>query len=272
MKDISTLVEDIYGLFEKPRQFSKDSIQQLSDGIATRIGSKIEEQRGSETLRLSNLGSLCTRQLWYKINKPEKAEPLPPYAKLKYLFGDILEELLLFLAREAGHTVENEQETVELHGVTGHIDADIDDTLVDVKSASSYSFHKFKDHLKPEDDAFGYITQINSYRQAKKRKKSAFLVIDKTLGHITLDEQEPREITEEFVNERKEIISQKEPPKRAYMPVPDGKSGNMKLDIACAYCPFKRECWPGLRTFLYSNGPRYLTHVERIPDVPEAKD
>ena len=64
------------------------------------------------------------------------------------MFGDILEELLLFLAKEAGHTVTGQQDTLSISGVNGHRDAIIDGRLVDVKSASSYSFRKFKNNVK----------------------------------------------------------------------------------------------------------------------------
>ena len=61
-------------------------------------------------------------------------------------------------------------------------------------------------------------------------------------------------------------------PERCYPDIPDGKSGNMKLSVPCSYCSFKEHCWPELRTFIYSNGPRYLTKVVRTPDVYEATD
>ena len=47
------------------------------------------------------------------------------------------------------------------------------------------------------------------------------------------------------------------------------KSGNRKLCMNCSYCSFKKTCWPNLRTFIYSHGPVFLTHVERPPKVEE---
>src|SRR5690606_19057418 len=117
-------------------------------------------------LRVSNLGTPCDRRLWFSINHPELAEPLEPHTRLKFLLGDVWEAVLLFLAKIAGHRVEGQQDEISLHGVLGHRDAVIDGTIVDVKSASSFSFDKFENHLKPEDDSFGYLTQINSYLEA----------------------------------------------------------------------------------------------------------
>ena len=35
---------------------------------------------------------------------------------------------------------------------------------------------------------------------------------------------------------------------------------------------YRKECWKGLRTFIYSSGPVYLTKVVNLPKVPEFKD
>ena len=73
----------------------------------------------------------------------------------------------------------------------------------------------------------------------------------------------------------KEVVKSKTPPKRCFKPKADGESGNEKLDTNCSYCAFKEVCWSdanngdGLRLFLYSNGPRWLTRVEKEPKVYE---
>src|SRR5690606_25725922 len=96
-------------------------------------------------------------------NTPEDGEPLRPEAYLKFLYGDILEDLLLFLAEAAGHTVVGRQDEQEIAGIKGHRDCVIDGTVVDAKSASSYSFKKFKEGRLREDDPFGYVDQLQSY-------------------------------------------------------------------------------------------------------------
>lgn len=271
MKKIDTLVEDIYALFDGTgKEFEADRLQDIGSILGHKIATRLAEERGHATLRLSNLGTVCERQLWYNINTPELAEPLPPPARIKFLFGDILEELLLFLAREAGHEVIEEQKELDLYGVKGHKDATIDGVLVDCKSASSYSFDKFKSGLSPADDSFGYLTQLDAYLTADDNDDGAFLVVDKTLGHITLDHHKRSNIDyKSLITQKQEMLKSSKPPPRGFAAEPDGKSGNMKLGVNCSYCAFKKSCWPGLRTFIYSNGPRYLTKVERVPDVPE---
>ena len=65
------------------------------------------------------------------------------------------------------------------------------------------------------------------------------------------------------------LVALPEPPRCTCGTVPDGKSGNFKLDVKASYSPYKYVCFPSLRTFLYSDGPRYLTKVTRKPDVIE---
>lgn len=223
---------------------------------------------------MSNLGTKCLRKLWYTVNKPEKAEALRPEARLKFLYGDIIETLVLWLAKLSGHEVTGEQDELDISGVKGHRDAIVDGITVDVKSASTYSFKKFEGHLSPQNDAFGYLDQLGAYEYAgEKNDVSAFIAVDKTLGHIHVDKHEglADKDYDRFVEERKAIVGQDTPPERGYFDEQDGKSGNRKLAMECSYCSFKSECWPGLRTYIYSNGPRYLTRVTREPDVPEAK-
>lgn len=280
MKTIDTLVEDIQRLFNEDEHHTDEQRtrvfgQRVGDTIAYRLR---EAGRGG-TLRFSNLGTNCERQLWYKVNQPERGEPLPPEARLKFLFGDILELKLLFLAEEAGHTVEYIQHELEINGVKGHIDAVIDGVLIDCKSASSISFNKFASGKLIENDPFGYIDQINAYHFAALASnlpvdpdRMGFLVIDKTLGKICLDMHKPNGVDYyKRIEEKKDVVASAELPKRAYFDEPDGKSGNRKLGTNCGYCDFKFLCWPNVRTFLYAKGPTYLTNVAKLPDVPEVE-
>jgi hypothetical protein len=278
---IDTLVEDIYKLLDKGSDdIPTEAIDELGKAIANTVVSRLSTEKREATLRMSNIGKPCERSLWYDINEPEKAEPLTPDTKFKFLFGDIIEEVLLFLSQAAGHKVEGRQSEQSINGIKGHRDAVIDGVLVDVKSASSYSFKKFKDGKLHQDDPFGYITQIQSYSKASEddpaitdHRRVAFLVVDKTLGHICLDVHPvDKKLGEDLPNVyegKKEMVAQTEPPKRAFAPEDDGKSGNKKLGIKCSYCAHKFNCYPNLRVFNSYKGPVYLTTVKRQPNMPE---
>jgi len=279
-KSIDTLVEDIYSLIENPKEFNEDNVKKFGETLAKLLANRLTEERGRPTLRLSNIGTKCSRKLWYLINKPETAEKLRPEVRFKFLYGDILEALVLFLAEEAGHTVCGQQDTIEIAGVKGHRDAILDGRNVDVKSASTYSFKKFKTNGLREDDPFGYLDQIGAYSYGSREDPDlveqdvqSFIAIDKQHGHIVVDTYPVTDVNyEELIEEKKALVQLPEPPKRHFSPQPEGKSGNEKLGTQCSYCEFKKECFPNLRTFLYSNGPVYLTKVVKEPKVTELLD
>lgn len=278
MKKIETLVEDIHKVFLNFHEFDEERLAKFGTALAKSVQYKINAEGGKPSLRLSNFGTKCNRKLWYSLNTPNDAEKLPVEARIKFLYGDVLEELLLFLAEEAGHTVQGRQSELDLYGIKGHRDAIIDGVLVDVKSASSFAFQKFKSHLNRETDSFGYIDQLQGYLQASQadeelvdKNRCAFFVIDKTLGHIHLDMHQKTDLDyERLVQMKKAAVQQPEAPVRYYSDEPEGASGNRKLCVECSYCQFKKKCWPSLRTFVYSRGPTFLTQVKREPNVPEA--
>jgi hypothetical protein len=278
-KSIDTLVEDIYSLFdpEKDHTVNEEHIEQFGENIKDllreRLAGRSSESR--DPLRFSALGKK-DRQLWFASRNYETEELLSK-TYLKFTFGDVIEQLLLFLAKESGHEVLHEQAEVEVDGVLGHIDAVIDGHVVDVKSASPFGFRKFETGTLFEDDAFGYIQQLSGYANVltPDGPNPLFLAMDKVAGDITTLEVPEFVVKDNKPEERiahlREIISRDTPPPKCYDDVPDGKSGNRKLVAGCSYCGYKKHCWDGLRGFAYSGTPRYLTKVVREPDVPEFK-
>ena len=275
MKTIETLTDDIYRLFTEEHTFDEGNVETFGQRLSQIIHERVGRVRSTPSLRMSNLGTRCLRKLWYEINTPEKGEELTGDTRMKFLYGDILEELLLFLAKEAGHEVTGEQDTLSINGVDGHRDAVIDGVLVDVKSASSYSYKKFAEGTLAQDDAFGYIDQINAYLAASRddplvrdKGRAAFLAVDKTLGKLTVMSTPANGVNyEKKITEIRHVLSQPEPPKKYYTDEPMGESGNRKLGVSCSYCPFKKECWPGLQVFKYSDKHVYLTKVAKAPRV-----
>lgn len=264
MPKIETLVADIEHLLENPHEHDSRNVQAYSDGMARRLSVRLAEQQRSGGHRLSSIGKPCARQVWYDANSYSR-ELLPASARFKFLFGDIIEETLLFLAREAGHTVTDEQRTVSINGVEGHIDALVDGELVDVKSASTPAFERFRTHSVTND--FGYLSQLSAYRTALGLPRAHFLVADKTLGHICLDTWTAEELPDvsQIIPQRLDEASKENPPHRGYFDEAAGEGGNRTLGLACSYCSHKGTCWPGLRTFIYSSGPKYFTRVNKVP-------
>lgn len=279
-KSIDTLVEDIQDLFRKPHEADARRVAALGEALAGTIARRLAEERTGSYLRMSNLGK-GDRQLWYEVNgyPADPGEELSPSAKIKFLFGDILEHLLIFLAEEAGHSVENKQAEVVVDDVPGSIDCTIDGVLVDCKSASTYAYKKFERHGLSDDDPFGYLEQLSGYSEGLGGIDGAFLVIGKELGNICLDRHPKDELAAYRVRDRikhaKEVVASEEIPERCYLPKPEGKSGNLVLDVNCSYCPHKKKCWAGvnngvgLRTFAYASGPKHFVEVKKEPEVYE---
>lgn len=229
---------------------------------------------------MSNCGTSCKRKLWYTVNKKQNAVGLLGHTRLKFLYGDLIEELVLMLAEEAGHRVEGRQDELSLYGILGHRDAVIDGVLIDVKSANGRSFLKYK---KPADEIASdvwmrtYHTQLQMYLEASSndvlvtsKNVAGFLAVDQEMGHVHLSlvpkiQKDWKRETDEL----KAMVEAKEPPPRAFSDEPDGMSGNRKLCTYCSYCQFNKECWPELRTFISSTGPKHLTVVKRVPSMKE---
>ena len=282
MKQIETLVKDIYDLFSlDPIKMDEKEVDKHIDTFGEMLKVHIkafmyEEPRTKGNLRLSAIGK-PDRQLWYDVNSKKEIEDLKPSTRIKFLYGYILEELLLLCSSIAGHKVTDQQKEVNVEGVLGHQDSMIDDVLVDCKSASGYSFKKFKSNNLIEDDPFGYIAQISAYAEANQVSKAAFLVIDKSSGEICLSPVHQMEMinAKERIKHLKGMVSNDHVPDRCYAPIADGESGNLKLAVGCVYCGHKRECWQdanhgkGLRAFRYSRGLSYLTTVAKEPKVEE---
>jgi hypothetical protein len=224
---------------------------------------------------MSNIGK-PDRMLWYEINRTIPKEEFNGPTYLKFLYGDLIEEVVLFLSEAAGHAVSDRQRQVTVDGIVGHIDAVLDGVLIDVKSTSPYSFKKFKDGSLRNDDPFAYIPQLSGYLQGTGINDGAYVAVDKQNGNIavmTLQDTDRVDINARIAHV-KEVISQDTPPTRCFQPEPMGKSGNMKLPTGCSYCSFKKECYSDvpLRKFIYSTGPVWLTHVEEEPKVYEEKE
>lgn len=268
MADISTLVEDIYAVFDKDVTVSPEDTKAFGEELSRVVTDAVTEQHRPR-LRLSNLGKPCSRQLWMDVNASELGEKLHGSTRIKFLIGHIAEAVVLFLAKLAGHSVTDQQREVNINGVKGHIDGLVDGELVDVKSASPYSFAKFAAGLIPQSDAFGYLSQLGSYANAMRHPRAHFLVMDKVLGKLHLDTHELPEVDYNAkVDATRAILSNATPPERGYEDEPEGASGNRKLCVSCSYCPYKFHCWPGLKQYSYARGPVYLTKVVREPRVP----
>ena len=281
-KTLDTLVQDIYEVIEV---LNNDEVIDIPEDMYEQFGRDMEDalrhwatpvQRPKNGLRMSNIGRPL-RRLWYDLNTDQEKEQINAPTFIKFLYGHLLEVLLLFFVRLAGHVVQSEQKEITVSGIKGHMDSVIDGEVIDVKTASGYAFKKFKDGTLAQNDSFGYLSQLAGYEAAEQTNNGGFLVMNKETGELTVfipDDLEKPNITYR-IKEVKQAMKKENPPDYCYSPIPDGVSGNMKLPRDCTWCPHKFECHKdandgqGLRTFAYAKGRVYLTKVEKLPNVQE---
>ena len=281
-KTLDTLVEDIYnkiGVLADGEHIDLDpeTIDQFGESMKEILYKwSHPEPRGDATLRMSNIGRK-SRQLWYDMKTEGTPERMPPSLFIKFLYGHLLEEIVIFLIKLSGHTVTDEQKEIKVSGIKGHMDCVIDGEVVDIKTASGYAFKKFRDGTLAENDMFGYMAQLAGYEEAQGTSNGGFLALNKESGELALyrpDNFDKPNIKNKITNIKK-AVKLATPPDRCYSPIPDGESGNMQLPKECVYCRHKFECHKdanegkGLRVFKYSNGNRYLTQTPKAPNVIE---
>lgn len=281
MKSIKTLVRDINHVVEREGWLTEANIERLTGELRSQLVRRSGQEDPRAFLSLSKMGEKCPCHLWHSVHSPGLQEPLPAAARIKFIYGDVIEALVISMAKAAGHEVTGEQDELIVDGIKGHRDCVIDGCVVDVKSASSMAFQKFKTGTIRMDDPFGYLAQLDGYvvgslddPLVRVKDRGYLLAVDKQLGHIALYEHLVRP---DFIRNRiktyKDIVGQSSPPPCECGTVPEGKSGNVKLDVRASYNPYKHLCaerrGQRLRTFLYASGPVFLTKVVRVPNVPE---
>ena len=146
-------------------------------------------------IRMSSIGRpLCQLQME---KSGAEAEPMPYNAKMRNLFGDLIEASAVAIMKAAGIRIEDLQKEVKLklgkQTIKGTYDVKIQNKIWDIKSASPYSFdHKFGEDggfdaiLK--QDTFGYVSQGYLYSNAEKTDFGGWIAINKSTGEWSIAE------------------------------------------------------------------------------------
>jgi hypothetical protein len=273
LKSIHTLIPDIQELLSTKGWFDAATATEFSREVQERLSGQFQRRTQTPSLRLSQMGPRCPKALWHSVHEAGEAESLPPWAEFKFSFGHVIEGLAVAFSKAAGHEVTGEQDELVVDGVKGHRDCIIDGCLVDVKSASSPSFKKFKDGSIAESDTFGYLDQLDGYLVGSSadpllrvKDRAYLLAVDKQLGHMCLYEHRLREAhIRARIKKYREIVALQSPPPCQCGTEQFGEGGNIRLDVKASYSPYKFSCFPQLRTFVYSKGPVYFAEVRTTP-------
>ena len=279
-KNLSTLVEDIYQTVTDITGGDKEVPDELLNELGQKIARTIKtwstpQHHNKFMLRMSNIGRPA-RQLYYSQKDTQEIKHHAS-TQIKFLYGHIMEDLLIFLTKLSGHAVTDEQKEVLVDGVLGHMDCKIDGEVIDIKTASGFGFKKFKNKTLAEDDPFGYVSQLAGYERAEGTDNGGFLALNKESGELTL--YQPEDLDKPNVNTLisniESALKGEAPPDKCYKPIKSGSKGNMKLPMGCVYCSHKFVCnadtndGKGLRVFKYAKGLEYMTKVVSLPKVEE---
>lgn len=244
------------------------------------------------SIRMSALGEPCLRKMFYSRYYPQSG--LPPYAEepqatlpVKFLLGDYVEEIALFLCEQSGHKVTDRQKEVEIKPTKsnwyaiGHLDAIIDNHVIDVKSAADFAFQKYKrEGMVATNDSFGYRYQIDAYATALNTTQRGFLFVNKHDGEMLLLNRtlEPRiDINTRIFTIGRAMEEGLEGKLPERIPaVPDPKLGGaLKLTTVCSYCPFKHTCYQGsgfnVTGYISTGKIFYIVHPEGTSENIEKK-
>lgn len=244
-----------------------DYIREFQGELQTAILSKLLCRYSGNNLRLSMIG-WCPRKQWYTINDPE-SNHVSPELKVRFFYGDMIEELVVLLARMAGVRIEGSQATVDFNGVKGHIDGavlhDGEWYLFECKSMADSSFKRFVKE-GPSDD-FGYISQQQSYMGGKSPYQfvgSVMVGMNKETGELHEVIIEPSVEHQDrlctTIDTLREAIKNNEPPSErkygfyneTYRKQPTGRR---ILDWRCnTMCKYVDKCWEGQFTMDIKGG------------------
>lgn len=277
-----------------------DSEISLRAGVALNITSKIEsllepnrpyvDLKKEKKLYFSGIGK-CPRKLYYEYN-PSKAsykmETLKPSDYIKFVYGDILEELLIYLIKNTeGYKVTGEQEVLEMEvpntggwKLRGRLDLRVNGEIADIKSAAPYSYKKFSEGTLITDDPFGYVDQVLGYNFASgadEVEHVKFFAINKVTGELAALDLPVDIVTRDmFEAQLKYLVDSIEGDEPPHIPVSliheqkVLKSGNVELSRTCGWCAYRKDCYPQLRSFKYSWGTSNLVDIKgTIPRVDE---
>ena len=247
MKQLETLIPDIYNTL-KSKEFTGDLsaiADQAGKEVAEAIVDAFTPYVPKKNLRMSGIGR-CERAQWYGV-KGYEAEEIDAPVYLTFLQGHVLEAVLVALVKLAGHEVTDQQKKHTVEGINGSQDCTIDGELVDIKTASAWSWENKFTETGIDGDAFGYIKQLSAYGKNSGKKHGYFLALNKNKSTLKLCKQELEQDVDEFIVSLKDKMLMDTPPERVAGATTFTKKGEEKLSMTCGFCSYKKDCYGSLK-------------------------
>ena len=242
---------------------SKEST--LNESIAYEVGQIanfsfrrqfMEDRESKPGLRLS-AGGKCPRQQAYGLHGFEKkGKEIDGRAKIIFFQGDLVELVIVQLAKQAGCSIAGTGLsqmgtwlTIEEHQIPGHPDGVLFNGkpyLIEVKSMADFSFKKFE--KGDVDDS--YKAQVSLYMEAMGLDECVFVGLNKNNGimHEIIIKKDP-----ELVEKLKSNLSVILKSTKDKLPEPAYKVGEKGFyPWQCLYCSFWGHCRPNAEKVLVS--------------------
>jgi hypothetical protein len=237
---------------------SDEIVDQFAEDCKTAIRRQFDKRRGY-SVRMSGLGRPVCQQ---KMERDGYEEEKSYNDILRFLFGDVVEAIVMAVMRGAGVNIVDTQTKVTTkigdRDIDGTLDVAITDEhggtkVWDIKSASDYSFtNKFSKGYRAieSDDPFGYIMQGHLYAEGYQAPFGGWIAVNKSSGEIAIVEADY--VEEEHVAEldkAKQILKKLEGPvhkKPPYDSIEEKGTRNRLLPKPCTFCGFKKHCWKNL--------------------------
>jgi len=183
----------------EPVAIPKNILQEFKEDCGKAVEKQFTDEREKEfRIRMSNIGRpLCQLQMEKKHFGDKSLKNFENYNhKLRNLFGDILEAVVVMLLKTVKAKINGLQGSVKLNteyfDIKGTYDIIIDDKVYDIKSASPFAYEKkfgeqgggFDKFV--EGDVFGYLSQGYLYSEATTKPFGGWIVVNKSTGEIML--------------------------------------------------------------------------------------
>lgn len=175
-------------------EISEELIEEFGELCKASLRKQFTPNKREFKIRVSQIGK-SLRQQQCELLDCETDEEEPYNTILKFLYGDVVEAILVVLLKASGTKIQELSKKVKLPiggiEIEGELDVKINDKIYDIKSASPFSYdNKFSrgfDYVN-EVDNFGYVTQLYLYAEAEKCGVGGWIVMNKINGEVQVVE------------------------------------------------------------------------------------
>ena len=237
----------------------------------------MEKEQEEWKVSLSAIGR-CARSLWYQHREEYKRAQLPARSLKVFMFGDMIEDQVVELAKQTGARVlytGEDQLTVKLSTPLGELGGHPDGViygdsgtpfLLEVKSCSDVGWKwspgwSKLDHVPEDND---YYLQIQAYLWSEEIQEMGIdtcclIVVAKNTSHMKQIMVPRDEDALETIMDQATWVAQDSPPVRPYDPHYEKKKKRMILKYPCSYCGYVRHCHPEHVVYIEGGKPVHVT-------------